>query len=98
MEATHTKSDPCQMDTASAPKRLKTLHEQESSKRVIVILEAASLEIVKIGKTKDSKYQLLNCDDHQGMLKRHNKNIADYRPDITHQVKKKFKAVSPQSA
>lgn len=69
-----------------APKRPKTWHEKEHNKRVIVVLEAATLEIVKIGKTKDAKYQLLNCDDHQGMLKRNNKNIADYRPDITHQV------------
>lgn len=67
------------------PKVPKNWHEKETTRRVIVILESASLEIVKIGKSKDGKYQLLNCDDHQGMLKRASKNIADYRPDITHQ-------------
>lgn len=53
--------------------------------KVIVVLECASLEIVKVGKAKDSKYHLLNCDDHQGILRRNKRDISEYRPDITHQ-------------
>ncbi|KAG4104178.1 Alpha/beta knot methyltransferase [Neocallimastix lanati (nom. inval.)] len=53
--------------------------------RLIVILEGATLETVKIGKSKEGRYNLLNCDDHQGILKKNKKEISDYRPDITHQ-------------
>uniref|UniRef100_A0A7N2N9U1 Ribosomal RNA small subunit methyltransferase NEP1 n=1 Tax=Quercus lobata TaxID=97700 RepID=A0A7N2N9U1_QUELO len=49
--------------------------------RVIFILEKASLEVAKVGKS----YQLLNSDDHAYFLKKNNKNPADYRPDIVHQ-------------
>ena len=31
-------------------------------------------------------YQLLNCDDHAGFLRRHGKDPALHRPDICHQV------------
>lgn len=31
-------------------------------------------------------YQLLNSDDHANFLRKNNRNPADYRPDITHQV------------
>ena len=34
----------------------------------------------------DAKYALLNCDDHQGILAKTGRDIADARPDITHQV------------
>ncbi|QRW01644.1 ribosomal RNA small subunit methyltransferase mra1 [Ceratobasidium sp. AG-Ba] len=34
---------------------------------------------------KDAKYALLNCDDHQGILAKTGRDIADARPDITHQ-------------
>ncbi|ORY87235.1 Nep1-domain-containing protein [Neocallimastix californiae] len=54
--------------------------------RLIVILEGATLETVKIGKSKEGRYNLLNCDDHQGILKKNKKEISDYRPDITHQI------------
>ncbi|KAF8590316.1 Nep1-domain-containing protein [Ramaria rubella] len=33
----------------------------------------------------DAKYALLNCDDHQGILAKTGRDIADARPDITHQ-------------
>ncbi|CAJ2668481.1 unnamed protein product [Trifolium pratense] len=49
---------------------------------VIFILEKASLEVAKVGKT----YQLLNSDDHADFLHNHNKNPNDYRPDICHQA------------
>jgi rRNA small subunit pseudouridine methyltransferase Nep1 len=41
------------------------------------------------GRGKDmgeAKYTLLNCDDHQGILAKTGRDIADARPDITHQV------------
>lgn len=52
------------------------------AKEIIVILDLASLETVK---TKKGDFQLLNCDDHIGLMKKHNKDPQDYRPDIIHQ-------------
>ncbi|ESR34902.1 ribosomal rna small subunit methyltransferase nep1 [Citrus sinensis] len=49
---------------------------------VIFVLEKASLEVAKVGKS----YQILNSDDHSNFLRRNNKNPADYRPDIVHQA------------
>ncbi|MBA0805248.1 hypothetical protein Gohar_004778, partial [Gossypium harknessii] len=49
---------------------------------VIFVLEKASLEVAKVGKS----FQLLNSDDHANFLRKNNKNPADYRPDITHQA------------
>ncbi|KAL5743732.1 hypothetical protein ACOSP7_026584 [Xanthoceras sorbifolium] len=49
---------------------------------VIFVLEKASLEVAKVGKS----YQILNSDDHANFLRRNNKNPADYRPDIVHQA------------
>jgi rRNA pseudouridine-1189 N-methylase Emg1 (Nep1/Mra1 family) len=40
----------------------------------------------KGGREGDVKYTLLNCDDHQGILAKTGRDIADARPDITHQV------------
>ncbi|KAI7828428.1 Nep1-domain-containing protein [Kickxella alabastrina] len=68
-----------------APKVPKTAAEQSETSRLIVVLEAASLETYKVGKSKDAKYQLLNCDDHQGILARMGRDISESRPDITHQ-------------
>lgn len=53
-----------------------------SDKEITVILDIASLEIVK---TKKGDFQLLNCDDHIGLMRKHNKDPQDYRPDIIHQ-------------
>lgn len=50
--------------------------------KVIFVLERASLEVAKVGKS----YQILNSDDHANFLRKHNKNPADYRPDIVHQA------------
>ncbi|XP_042487525.1 ribosomal RNA small subunit methyltransferase NEP1-like isoform X2 [Macadamia integrifolia] len=49
---------------------------------VIFVLERASLEVAKVGKT----YQLLNSDDHVNFLLKHGKKPADYRPDIAFQA------------
>ncbi|CAI8032865.1 Ribosomal RNA small subunit methyltransferase NEP1 [Geodia barretti] len=64
------------------PKKIpRTLVEKTTEKRLIVILEKASLETVKVGR----KFELLNCDDHKKELSKHGRDIAAARPDISHQ-------------
>jgi len=65
------------------PNHLRTLHEKDQEKRLIVILENAALETVKVGK----QYELLNCDKHRGLIKKFKKerDVSKCRPDITHQ-------------
>ncbi|KAM8924487.1 ribosomal RNA small subunit methyltransferase NEP1 [Pelodytes ibericus] len=50
-------------------------------KRLIVLLEGASLETVRVGKT----YELLNCDQHKSVLVKNGRDPGQVRPDITHQ-------------
>lgn len=65
-----------------------------SQRRLFVILEQACLEAYRVtsgakgkgSREGDVKYTLLNCDDHQGILAKTGRDIADARPDITHQV------------
>ena len=73
-----------------------------SNRRLFVVLEQACLEAYRIsggstgskgrgGKGEgEVKYTLLNCDDHQGILAKTGRDIADARPDITHQVRRIF--------
>jgi rRNA small subunit pseudouridine methyltransferase Nep1 len=72
---------------ASVP---RTAEEKQNTQRLYVVLEQASLEVYKSGKPGDHSgkgaYQLLNCDDHQGALRRMGRDIGEARPDITHQV------------
>lgn len=70
-----------------------------NTRRLIVVLEQACLEAYRVstpsssssrktgksGASKEVKYTLLNCDDHQGILAKTGRDIADARPDITHQ-------------
>ncbi|KAJ7062918.1 nucleolar essential protein 1 [Mycena amicta] len=68
-----------------------------SQRRLYVILEQACLEAYRLsgpssakakqrgGGEGEVKYTLLNCDDHQGILAKTGRDIADARPDITHQ-------------
>ncbi|CAH1785362.1 unnamed protein product, partial [Owenia fusiformis] len=63
------------------PKYLKSLHERDQQKRLIVVLEQASLETVKVGK----QHELLNCDKHKHLMKKYKKDTSKCRPDITHQ-------------
>jgi rRNA small subunit pseudouridine methyltransferase Nep1 len=70
-----------------APKVPKTTIEKENARRLIVILEQATLETLKIGKNKEGHYQLLNVDDHLHILKKNNRETYEARPDITHQVR-----------
>lgn len=60
-------------DTDSAPVHVEP---------ITIILDLASLEIVK---TKKGDFQLLNCDDHISLMKKHGKDPQIYRPDIIHQ-------------
>ncbi|KAI8353222.1 Alpha/beta knot methyltransferase [Blakeslea trispora] len=56
------------------------------SRKVVIVLENASLEAARVNPLRnDSKMQLLNCDEHQSVLKRLGRDIADARPDIVHQ-------------
>ncbi|KAF0987291.1 hypothetical protein HZS_4496, partial [Henneguya salminicola] len=50
-------------------------------KRLIVVLENAALETVKMGHS----FQLLNSDKHQTILKKYNRDLNSARPDIVHQ-------------
>jgi len=61
------------------PKLFKSA--KNRSKRLIVILEKANLEMVKVGKN----FELLNCDDHMKLIRKYKKDPAFCRPDITHQ-------------
>ncbi|KAG1740343.1 Alpha/beta knot methyltransferase [Suillus lakei] len=56
-----------------------------NQRRLFVILEQACLEAYRVSKRATVKYTLLNCDDHQGILAKTGRDIADARPDITHQ-------------
>ncbi|KAL7419365.1 18S rRNA pseudouridine methyltransferase [Cryptotrichosporon argae] len=72
---------------------VKSGEDKENRRRLIVILSQACLEAYRVssgsgGKNaagKEAKYALLNCDDHQGILAKTGRDIADARPDITHQ-------------
>ena len=69
-----------------------------SQRRLFVILEQACLESYRVssaakgknGREGEVKYTLLNCDDHQGILAKTGRDIADARPDITHQVRTSY--------
>ncbi|XP_066245085.1 ribosomal RNA small subunit methyltransferase NEP1 [Euwallacea similis] len=73
------KSDEFEFDPM--PKHLVTAHLKNQEKRLIIILENAQLETVKVG----NKFELLNCEDHAHVLKSNNRDVGTCRPDITHQ-------------
>uniref|UniRef100_A0A1B6CP32 18S rRNA (pseudouridine-N1)-methyltransferase n=1 Tax=Clastoptera arizonana TaxID=38151 RepID=A0A1B6CP32_9HEMI len=64
-----------------APRHLSIAHIKNQEKRLIVILENAQLESVKVG----NAFELLNCDDHVGILKKNERQPGSCRPDIVHQ-------------
>lgn len=64
------------------PKLPSGLAEKHTARRLIIVLEQASLETVKTKKG----YELLNCDDHQGLHRKAGRDPAESRPDITHQL------------
>ncbi|EDW30780.1 GL13401 [Drosophila persimilis] len=62
-------------------KHFKVLHVNASEKRLIIVLEGAQLETVKVHGT----FELLNCDDHAGIMRKNQRDPGSCRPDITHQ-------------
>lgn len=60
----------------------RTLEERMAARRVVVVLECCGLELVQ---PRKGAMELLNPDDHKGILAKHKRDIADVRPDITHQ-------------
>ncbi|KAM0684376.1 18S rRNA pseudouridine methyltransferase [Mitosporidium daphniae] len=61
------------------------LEKKETRKRLIVVLEFCPLEIIRVGKSRDARMQLLNCDDHSNLLRRQQRDPNEFRPDIVHQ-------------
>ena len=61
--------------------------DEDDGRKLIVILERANLDIVKIDGQfrKANSYQLLNCDEHMYMIRKLKKDPAFCRPDIVHQ-------------
>ena len=80
---------------------------KNTGRRLYVVLEQACLESYRVssksanskrrpgGGGEDVKYALLNCDDHQGILAKTGRDIADARPDITHQVRGSYTSEIP---
>ncbi|XP_064415436.1 ribosomal RNA small subunit methyltransferase NEP1 [Latimeria chalumnae] len=62
-------------------KHLRSLHEKMMERRLVVVLEGATLETVKVGKT----FELLNCDKHKSIILKNGRELGRVRPDITHQ-------------
>jgi hypothetical protein len=54
------------------------------AKRLVVVLENAALELI-MPNEGDRKQELLNVDDHTTWLRRKKRDMAEARPDITHQ-------------
>ena len=65
-----------------------------NTQRLIVILCNATLETYKASHGsgrgqggREDKYNLLNSDDHIGVMRKMGRDISEARPDITHQVR-----------
>lgn len=82
----HLMDDGIDIDENEAIMKNQASKASSSSRKLIVVLENASLEASQVHPYKQDKIQLLNCDDHQALLKRLNRDIAEARPDIVHQV------------
>ncbi|GMM51233.1 18S rRNA pseudouridine methyltransferase [Starmerella bacillaris] len=73
-------------DIPAPPKAPKILTSKDKdTQRLIVVLSQACLEVHKVRAGTGERYALLNCDDHQGLIKHMKREISDVRPDITHQ-------------
>lgn len=73
---------PMESTTSAVPAAsAATTTPKQVQRKVIVVLECASLETVKTSKG----YQLLNCDDHKGLHRKINQDPSASRPDILHQ-------------
>ena len=60
---------------------LPSFAKARDSRRLIVVLEDACLESVKVG----GSYELLNCDKHKQQILKMKKDPCTCRPDILHQ-------------
>ncbi|KAF7318096.1 hypothetical protein HMN09_00317500 [Mycena chlorophos] len=72
------------------PPRIPPCCQSRHTSHVRACLEAYRISGPSSSKSKrggegEVKYTLLNCDDHQGILAKTGRDIADARPDITHQ-------------
>ena len=76
-------------EASLVPQQPKTLNSNDkTTQRLIVVLTQACLETQKVTSSSGpghNKYVLLNCDDHQGLLRKMGRDISEARPDITHQ-------------
>lgn len=70
------------LESASHNNSITNTNINNKKHRIIVLLDQARLETVK---TKRGDFELLNCDDHRDVCRKHKKNPANYRPDIAHQ-------------
>lgn len=66
----------------------------KDTQRMIVVLCNATLETYKASHgagrgpgAREDKYNLLNSDDHIGVMRKMGRDISEARPDITHQVR-----------
>jgi len=66
----------------------------KDTQRLIVVLCSATLETYKashgVGRGaggREDKFNLLNSDDHIGVMRKMGRDISEARPDITHQVR-----------
>ena len=57
----------------------KTKEEKKYEKRLIVILEGAPLETVKL---RGKSFELLSSDKHAGFLRSKNIDLSEARPDM----------------
>lgn len=86
-DAAEKKTDKTVLPASLVPKVPKPVNSRDKdSQRLIVVLSAACLETQLVGHgAGQNKYALLNCDDHQGLLRKMGRDISEARPDITHQ-------------
>lgn len=72
------------IDGPSAADKLlpRTMQERMAARRIVVVLEKCALECVQV---KRGGMELLNSDDHRFLVAKSGKDLADVRPDITHQ-------------
>lgn len=62
---------------------IPTVGDAQGNRQVVVLLDKAFLETTK---TKRNDFELLNCDDHRHIARKHGLDPANYRPDILHQM------------
>ena len=82
-EDTQSKDQPAPPPASFVPARPQVLTSKDKdTKRMVVVLSQACLETHKIstGGAGGDKYALLNCDDHQGLLRKMGRDIAEARP------------------